>query len=512
MKLCIISEAISDFSELLAASCAASDFLTPSEAASADLDRYDAFALLCGVKGGGQTLLPNVRKAVEAQIRQGKPFFSEFCQMIGNLRSYEVKSTRYERPVVLSPSPAAGDLDKGLILDEQSNERVCYINAAGTPMLQYVRNPAGFYSVPDPSAIDPEGQSYALFLAQENLLACTFRLCNFARAKFAPRKAWCRLLAGIVSWLGGTCAPEDVEPYFHRFYQLCNDENASLEECVRKAMAWFDNADMLIMQNGLPYAVKEGLGAHVYPDGSHMILPIPRADCAGEVSLACYLYHLLTGDRRMLAYADGLMRIVHDGQVTEPGPHEGMMRWTQSSWWVCYQDDAARGLMLPVLLRALVSDDRSGLPAVRACLDYLLSTTGSDGLRFCRTDFIDERADGYTVMGVRWNETDQKWTYGHNGKGKVYTKAELRSMPSDCVSAHYNATYMASLLLYHLLTGEKKYFDAGVKGLSAIMSHYPDTAREHSETQELCRLILPLAVLWKVSDDPEHKSWLYRVA
>ena len=69
---------------------------------------------------------------------------------------------------------------------------------------------------------------------------------------------------------------------------------------MRQAMAWFDNADMLITHNGLPYAVKEGLGAHVHPDGSHLVLPIPRADCAGEVSLAYYLYHLLTGDRRLL--------------------------------------------------------------------------------------------------------------------------------------------------------------------------------------------------------------------
>ena len=85
-------------------------------------------------------------------------------------------------------------------------------------------------------------------------------------------------------------------------------------------------------------------------------------------------------------------------------------------------------------------------------------------------------------------------------------------MPSGCVSAHYNASYLASLLLYHLLTGEQDYYQAGVKGLTTLMAHYPETAREHSETQELCRLILPLAVLWKVSNDPEHKSWLYRVA
>jgi len=71
---------------------------------------------------------------------------------------------------------------------------------------------------------------------------------------------------------------------------------------------------------------------------------------------------------------------------------------------------------------------------------------------------------------------------------------------------------MASLLLYYLLTGERKYYNAGLKGLSTIMKFYPNTAREHSETQEYCRLILPLAILWKVTDDREKKEWLYRVA
>lgn len=512
MKLCIISEARSDLSELLTVLCCGAHLLTMSEAAQADLDSFDAFALLCGVNSGGQILLPDVRKAVEAQLRKGKPFFSEFCQLIGNLRSDEVTGTRYERPVIVNASPVTGTLEEGTIFDEQSNERIHYFNSDATPVLQYISNPVGFYRVMDVQEIKPDKKDYALFLTQPNLLVCSFRLCNFARAKFAPRRAWCALISGIVCWLGVQCKPEDVASFFERVYRLRCTSETPLKEVVRKAMAWFENADMLLMRDGLPYAVKEGLGPHVYPDGSHMVSSAPRADCAGEVSLAYYLYSLLTGDKRMLAYSDGLMRIVRDCQVTEPCPHYGMMRWTQSSWWVCYQDDAARGLMLPILIRTLIGGDRRDLPAVKMCLDYLLSTTGSDGLRFCRTDYIRENEDGYTVMGIHWDEENKKWCWGAAEPERIYTKEELSSIPSGCPTAHYNSTYMASLLLYYLLTGEKKYYDAGVKGLSTIMAHYPNTAREHSETQEYCRLLLPLAVLWKVTDDPEKKGWLYRVA
>ena len=43
------------------------------------------------------------------------------------------------------------------------------------------------------------------------------------------------------------------------------------------------------------------------------------------------------------------------------------------------------------------------------------------------------------------------------------------------------------------------------------MQVYPFTAREHSETQELCRLILPLALLYYVTGQEMHRQWLYRV-
>ena len=84
-------------------------------------------------------------------------------------------------------------------------------------------------------------------------------------------------------------------------------------------------------------------------------------------------------------------------------------------------------------------------------------------------------------------------------------------MPAGCPSVHYNGTYMASLLMYYKITGEKKYYEVARKGLRTIMECYPETAREHSETQELCRLLHPMAILYWVSEDEEEKSWLYRI-
>ena len=47
--------------------------------------------------------------------------------------------------------------------------------------------------------------------------------------------------------------------------------------------------------------------------------------------------------------------------------------------------------------------------------------------------------------------------------------------------------------------------------MESIMSVYPDTVREHSQTQELCRLIMPSAFLYWVTGEEGHKDFLYTV-
>jgi hypothetical protein len=49
------------------------------------------------------------------------------------------------------------------------------------------------------------------------------------------------------------------------------------------------------------------------------------------------------------------------------------------------------------------------------------------------------------------------------------------------------------------------------KGLSAIMATYPNTLRETSETEENCRLILPLSVLFEVTKKEKYQKWLETV-
>lgn len=89
--------------------------------------------------------------------------------------------------------------------------------------------------------------------------------------------------------------------------------------------------------------------------------------------------------------------------------------------------------------------------------------------------------------------------------------SRLKNEPTEFYCAHHNAYYMASLLMFGNITGEELYIKAGEKGLTAIMGVYPKTIREHSETQEMCRLILPLAWLYQCKKDKKYLDWLYKV-
>lgn len=61
------------------------------------------------------------------------------------------------------------------------------------------------------------------------------------------------------------------------------------------------------------------------------------------------------------------------------------------------------------------------------------------------------------------------------------------------------------------LTGKEKFKAVAVKGMETIMASYPDTIREQSQTQEYCRLILPLSWLYWVTGEVKHRDWLYMV-
>lgn len=511
MKLLIVSNRGSALAQVLAGSFPACHQADANALCGLDLDAYDAFALLGGTEADPLILAAPERAALDAQMQKGKRVFAEFCFGIGQMCALRVESTRFDRPVLLAPQAGIAEtLSLGTILDEQSNTRmvISKTTSHSRPILQYIHKPEGLYAVEDATAIDVDTTRYALWLETPNLLVCSFRMAHFGAAKFAPRHAWGTLFADIIAWLGGKCPSPVLHAVFEKGYTMGHKKPAA--KAVQAAVDWFSAADQLVLRDGIPYAVKEGMKADVLADGTHSPAPNQRLDCTGEASLMYYLHGLYTGDVASIKTADGLQRFALDMQVTADCPHRGMLRGSLTSWWnTSYQDDAARGFLLPVFWRSLFSGETEILPQARLALEYLLSSTGTDGMRVAAIDFNDVHAPNITAYGMHCQ--NGKWIWGGGTSGPM-TLHTLHEMPAGTPSAHYNAFYMAALLLGHHLLGDIRYLETAVRGLGTLIAHYPNTAREHSETQELCRLIMPLALLYWQTGEEQHRQWLYRVA
>lgn len=309
-----------------------------------------------------------------------------------------------------------------------------------------------------------------------NTMICAFRFCNYIRARFAPIDRWDAIASEVVSFLIGEKTIIKSKPAVST-----NNSSCAPLQTFLNGMKWFESADIYV-DNG-ESGVLEGLFHNIYPDGSQPYNRNVRNDCSGEVGGACFFDWYLNKNVDSYNRFRNLQKFCFEKLYETEEPNRGLMRWSLIAWGICYQDDVARTI-LGTLLSMQLSDDRTYLDHICTALDYMLMTTGTDGLRVPRTDantLTSEMIDA------------------------------LRSKPSNSTSAHFNGFYMAVLLMTYGLTGEKRYFDTAVKGIDTLMAAFPNTIREHSETQELCRLILPLSCLYEITKDEKHKTYLYTV-
>jgi len=530
-KLAVITEGDSDLLDLMRFSGIPLAVIRPGDILGCGLENYEAVALLggastvdmnamtkdaalLGTSDMGLSLHHREATLIRKIIARGTKVFAEFCLNVDNIYFTDIRSTRYERPVFVSDIGAVPGLEIGDILDEQSNLRLNLwrANYPGRPLLQYVRNAEGYCKTEVTDALLEDETCSALWYEKPNFLVCSFRLANFIKARFAPVEKWRALLRYIVQWLTG------MEPDFGSLASRCRevyhfvpyDGTASFREqvtaCADRGANWFHRANMLIKRYGQYYGVKEGMGPAVYSDGTQQVMVSLRSDCTGETSLCFYTDYLRTGNALSKTVADGLLQLYEDiRRSEEASPFCGM-----SGTLVVYQDDNARGVLMPILFRALYAGETDRLSLATDALDFLVRTTGTDGLRVVRTDMVSPNSDEVDCMGLSSRREDGvdkwHWTFFRS------TFTELARKPAGVPSAHYNAYYLGAMLLAHKVTGSREYRRVGVKGLESIMALYPNTAREQSETEELCRLVFPLAMLYWVTQEQKHRDWLYRVA
>lgn len=483
-RILILSNEPSDLSDLILAHCPGAAMCSFTDPAL-PIEEFDALCILNGNEEKPVILPAPLRMRMEAARAAGKPVFTEFVASIGNTYlGIDIPAVMvHHRAVYREGGLDCEGLCTGDVLDGHYNDccQYAFIPKDARPVLWYHPYVCAHDHIEMTDEALEKGIC-ALFKMDAHTVVSAMRICNFRRARLSPVASWEAVITEIVCHLAGErICVTFREPVCTFAKGSCVTGYEDVRETVARGLAWYENADILV--DGGAGGFREGLSHHILArNGRQMRVQLIRNDCTGESAGAYLMDAILTGNKKSRAIFDTATSFCFDNLQIKDGPHKGMMRWSEMAWGTCYQDDVAR-VVIPTLLEANYAGSSAHFEDAVDALWYLVKTTGINGLRRSRTDIPDMDEQMWEkLVSNEWEPT-----------------------------AHHNAYYAAALLLAYRAGGPDRFLEVAEKGLTSIMKVYPNTLRETSETEENCRLVLPLAVLYQVTGKEEHKAWLYRV-
>lgn len=483
MRILVLTDTLCDFTDVLYACGADVEWMPFAEAARRDLSGYDSYCVL----GRGRNMDARVHIQLENAAEAGKHVFVAATGSFHGVYSGEATDTTRSRLIYVDPEDGSGieGLVTGDLLDDLSNRRMRPWNLVPgfKSLLVYKTHIIAHRHLNATAEEILAGSECGLWMIGDSIMMTSFQLHNFNRARFAPRKAWEKLIRHIAKWLTGSEPAAMPAPILRHGTGEDLTDPATFERCraasIERGVNWLKR---LLVDEGCG-GIREGLRHCIDPEGKQAPANGIRNDCSGEAAGAFKLYARVYGDENTRRLAENIDGFTYGPMVIHGGPYDGFMRWTEDAWQVCYQDDAAR-CVLSGLYECLFLGRGETFSDVCRTLDFLADSTAKDGCRVPRTDLYATSPEGVAALA----EAES----GHR-------------------AAHYNAYYHAALLLAYKYGGNEKYLDVARRGLETLMSIYPDTVREQSETEEMCRLVLPLAALYDVTREETHREMLYRV-
>ncbi|MBR4872288.1 MAG: hypothetical protein IKV00_00480, partial [Clostridia bacterium] len=244
-RILLISSPKNDLARLILRTAHDAVLLSP-EAYFAPEGCFDAVCILGGDRDEPLRLNAPVRMAVDALRAAGKPIFCEFAASVGQSYADAPREMTHHRMVFEDAYFPTEELRDGDVLDGHFNGCLAYhfVPKTAKMVLRYY----DYVTAHDHIELSDEQKQKglpALWFHDDNTLVCSFRLCNFRRARLAPRASFEALIRSILGFLLGETLNVTFDP------PVCTYQNetvhcaADTDRAVKRGLAWFHGAEML---------------------------------------------------------------------------------------------------------------------------------------------------------------------------------------------------------------------------------------------------------------------------
>lgn len=405
----------------------------------------------------------------------------EYPQRVGERVADAPRCLRWERCVVTSDA-LAPDLPSRSILNLHQ-AWVAPMDPGAAPVHMVVARVAGYRT----TVFDDLDEAIPLLFAYDrDVLVVTTNLSQWVRSRYVPAQAFSVLWRWLLGWAARSPAipvfnPEPlVQPRFTAHEPL----PPRVEDDARaRCLGWLER-EMVVSVDG-KMSVLEGVESAIDYRGQQRLRAWFRSDCIAEAGMALAQS---AGDdghpaTRQLAVAllDRVWREEDFVDRDREHPWAELVNWYERGP-IFYADDQARVLLATLAARDFLHTERWDESAVATTLANL-RITGRSGFRpkMVRPADFGPGAEGWR---------------------------KIRAADSVYANPHMEAYLWAANLWVYDLTGYRPLFDHTERALAKMMARYPAWLWMNGWTQELARMLLPLAWLVRLDGTDQHRRWL----
>ena len=322
-----------------------------------------------------------------------------------------------------------------------------------------------------------------LFSYSDSAIVATSKLSQFRTGRYAPSASWRALWEELLRWLSGGSQFQvswtpTVAVAFGKDEELPDDVE---KETFRESTEWFYKHALFAIDRDI--GVIEGYQSGIDYEGHQLPRPHVRMDCLAEAAMVFALDWKTTGNPRSKSVARSLLDYTWSFRYSDPDAAAyGLVDWGKGLG-VFYGDDNARVILPSLAAIQILGDGKWDEAVVRSILANF-RTTGPLGFRGDRIDMPDLNKNGW----------------------RHYYENDMVSL-----TPHYQAYLWACFIWLSSLTGNDDFLIRAENAIRTTMNVYPNWKLSNGLSQEMSRMLLPLAFLVRAKDKPDHREWLDRI-